>query len=200
MKKLSVLLVLVLTLLSLLSSCEKEPAETWTSSVESAPTATAVPTPEPTPTPTPVPTPTAAPTPDAGFDALFEANPIDAALKEELSTAGTFRAIALAYLDASERWEKGVDIAYDAAAEALSGEDLEALKKEHQEWLDGLEAAKEKIISSHEGDENADSTAAVQMETYELYHQHARSICEKYFIATGEMVDLSKAMPQPAAG
>lgn len=204
-KRMLTVLFVILLLCGILSACEKDPAEDWSSAAASEPAATSAPTPEPTPTstpnPTPIPTPTPAPTPGEDYEELFAANPIDESLKEDLSVADSFQSIAGAYSAAKDNWKHVIYLAYADTLEALSGSDKSALEEEHKKWEDDLEPALEKIASDHENDpQEQGPIVAIAMETYDYYRQYAHDICLRHYQATGEMFDISGALLLEAAG
>ncbi len=189
-----------------LTACGEE--KTVSSSAASAPVSSAAeatptpePTPEPTPKPTPTPAPTATPTPEpesslpvGDFDTEFEENPIDQQYQESLSLATSYTIMQQACDQAAANWKRMIDVAYDTAQRALSGEDLEQVQAEQEQWEAELDG-KVDALRALSGD-SPDSAITTAQEIVGLYRQRARELCQACYQVTGQMPDFEAALSQ----
>lgn len=197
-KKLAIFAVFALMLFCMLSGCEKEPANTPSSAPESVPAATPEPTPEPTPVPTPEPTPTPAPTPSVDFETLFESNPVDKLLSEDLASAANFSAIHAAYKQCQKNWDKVINKLYPAAFDFLDEQQMQALEEDQTKWEANLDSEIEKIQEETADEEDASLAAAEKVA--ELYRDRASYLCQEYFKAKNELPDLEAILDTQPAG
>lgn len=155
-------------------------------------------TPEPTREPSkPSSKPESQPAP-AGFEELFDANPIDAQLQYDLSIATNTNAILQAYDDNNWYWTVTINNTFQAVQELLSGEELSQLQQEQDQWSitveEELNAIKEENGSGAEG-----IIGTAQM-TGEKYRERAKALCQLYFDLTGKLPDFDLSMSDEPVG
>ena len=201
-QKIAILAALALLALCLLPGCEKDPAESWSSVAASEPTATSAPTPTPEPAASPEASPTAEPTaaasPAGDFEALFQENPVDKALSDDLRAAASYSQIFAAYKDAQKSWEKIINQLYPASFHDLDAGALAQLEEKQSGWEASLESELEKIEDSHGEDD--DGWLAAAQEKMEYYRAQASFLCQTYSGHAGELPDLEAIVSGQPAG
>ena len=176
------------------SSQAAEPTQAPTA----APTATPEPTPTATPTPSPTPEVTPEPSPAGEFDQLFQDNAIDKKLNEELELADSSKAILRAYGDAGKYWQRMIHITYKNCQELLSGDQLDSLQSQQEDWDAGLEEKKADIAAEYGSDvnEQIDLSSAI----VDLYREQGKVVCQAYYEAVGEMPDFGVVLSEEPMG
>lgn len=167
-----------------LTACGEE--KTVSSSAASAPVSSAA---EATPTPEPE-----SSLPVGDFDTEFEENPIDQQYQESLSLATSYTIMQQACDEAAANWKRMIDVAYDTAQRALSGEDLEQVQAEQEQWESELDG-KVDALRALSGD-SPDSAISTAQEIVGLYRQRARELCQACYQVTGQMPDFEAALSQ----
>lgn len=199
--------LLLMLLPMILSSCKdaQEPSLPPSSSQAEptqAPTASPAATEKPTPTAAPTPSPTPEATPEAGpageFDQLFQDNAIDETLNEELELADSSKAILRAYSDAGKFWKRMIQITYKNCQNLLSGDQLDSLQSQEEEWEAGLEEKKAGIAAEYGDDIN--DQIELSSKIVDLYREQGKVVCQAYYQATGEMPDFSVILTEEPLG
>lgn len=131
-----------------------------------------------------------------GFEALFDANPIDAKLQEDLDFAANGNAILNAYNDNIRYWNVMVSLSFEAALDQL--DDQAQLRQEQEKWEANLE--KELNAIQEENDGSADGIIAAARMTGEKYRERAKALCRLYFNGTGKLPDFEEALNEEAMG
>lgn len=127
---------------------------------------------------------------EGGFDALFDANPIDAKLQEDLGFAANGNAILNAYNDNSRYWNVMVSLSFEAALDQL--DDQAQLRKEQEKWEASLEDELNAIQEENDG--SADGIITAARKTGEKYRERAKALCRAYFDGAGKLPDFEKAL------
>ena len=166
------------------------------SAVENTPTPTPTPTTTPTPSPSPSPTPEVSPdpsvTPAGDFEEIFENNPIDRQLEDDLAYASSNASIQEAYDNAARRWEQLIENAVAAGEENFTGDQLTTFQEEQTAWEDGLDAAVEEIRA-----DNTDDPMAAAQQVVEYYRTRAKDLCQQVYQATAKMPEFPSVDTEP---
>ncbi len=200
MKRLQNLLCagLCLAMAAEMAACSnKEPAPSSSTVVSSAPSSAVSSVPEPesshfTPAEDLIPPDSSSEGVPDPFQDEFSQNPIDKKYDEDYSLASSFSMMRQACDTAAKNWKNMVDVAYEAALEAVSEEEQISLRQEQDDWLievdDQVRSLRDEAGDSSEG--ILDAARKIVL----LYRDRARELCRMKYDADGALPDFSAAM------
>ena len=136
--------------------------------------------------------------PADSFDEIFDGNPLDTALEDELAEASSNHAILQAYENSESRWKSFIQLTYNDGKSQLTGEDLERLQQEQESWEESIDIVVEGIRADAGDDSDGRLTAARMVQ--ERYRVWGKSLAQVIYDATGELPDFEKAWSGEAMG
>lgn len=125
------------------------------------------------------------------FQALFSQNPIDKQYDADYEVAASFAMMRQACDTAAKSWKNMIDVAYQSALEAASGEQRTRLQEEQSEWAQSIDEEIEQLRADA-GDTN-EGILESSRQIVLLYRQRAMELCRVKYDIDGELPPFESA-------